>query len=130
MSRRKGVRILSICDDDGIRFSRELVLMQEGYEVSSVPSYACLSPDCMRSFHIAVLCHTVDAERAARLAEMLRWYNPSIGVLRVHSIRPPSKSFYDLDCEALPSPEELISGIRSLCAKLAEPRHQQGRRHA
>ncbi|MFP5277187.1 MAG: hypothetical protein ACLGPM_08725 [Acidobacteriota bacterium] len=130
MSRRKGVRILSICDDEGIRFSRELVLMQEGYEVESVSSRAFLNADWVRSFHIAVLCHTLSAECAASLAETLRRSNPEIRVLRVHSIRSRCDHYYDVDCEVLPGPSELLRAIESLCNYPAPPHQQSGRRPA
>lgn len=61
----RGIRILSIADDDGIRFSRELVLRQEGYEVESVTSNARFDSPWVRTFPIAVLCHSVDSNRAA-----------------------------------------------------------------
>lgn len=130
MSRRKGVRILSICDDDGIRFSRELVLIQEGYEVESVSSRSLLNADWVRSFHIAILCHTLSPECAARLAETLRCSNPQIRVLRVHSIRSHCDRFYDVDCEALPGPSELLMAIESLCSSPAPPSQQTGRKPA
>ncbi len=130
MSRRKGVRILSICDDDGIRFSRELVLIQEGYEVESVSSRSLLNADWVRSFHIAILCHSLSAEHAASLTDTLRRFNPTIRVLRVHSIRSRCDSLYDVDCEALPGPSELLAAIESLCNNPAPPHQQSGRKPA
>lgn len=116
MSGRKGIRVLSICDDDSIRFSRELVLLQEGYEVESVTSNACLEVSKARSFHVAILCHSISPERAAQIAEKLRRYNPAIRVARVHAIRPRSDHFYDADCEVFPGPDALLSAIGELCA--------------
>jgi CheY-like chemotaxis protein len=127
MSPPKGVRILSVCDDDGIRFSRELVLKQEGYEVESVPSREHLEDSRICSFHIAVLCHSLDAEDAARIANQLRDANPSIAVLRVHAIRTMSNDFYDVDCEVFPGPGQLLNGIETLRARLKSPMDKQER---
>lgn len=121
MSPTKGVRILSVCDDDGIRFSRELVLKQEGYEVESVPSDEHLEDGRIRSFHIAILCHSLGAEDAARIANRLRDANCSIAVLRVHAIRTMSNDFYDVDCEVFPGPGQLLNGIKLLSARLKPP---------
>ena len=118
MSRTKEIRLLSICDDDGIRFSRELVLEQQGYEVASVSSDEHLDENRIVSFHIAILCHSLNAEDAARIAERLRKASPSIAVLRIHAIRSMVTRFYDVDCEVLPGPGQLLSGIQMLCARL------------
>lgn len=121
MSPRKGVRILSICDDEGIRFSRELVLKQEGYQVESMTSHDPIDPARTRSFHIAVLCHSLSADRAAQIAEALRQANPNICVVRVHAIRSGVDHRYDADCEVLPGPGQLLDGIKTLCARFERP---------
>jgi DNA-binding NtrC family response regulator len=121
MSPAKGIRILSVCDDDGIRFSRELVLKQEGYEVESAPSGEHLEDSRICSFNIAVLCHSLSAEDAARIANQLRGANSSISVLRVHAIRPMSSNFYDVDCEVFPGPGQLLSGIKMLSSRMKPP---------
>jgi hypothetical protein len=130
MSPRKGVRILSICDDERIRFSRELVLMHEGYEVESVTSNTPLDVGRVRSFHIAILCHSLAAYRASQIAHMLRRYNPSIGVIRVHSLRVQMDSFYDVDCEVLPGPDAMLEGIRALAMRMGVPESRSERKQA
>ena len=130
MSPRKGVRILSICDDERIRFSRELVLMHEGYEVESVSSKTPLDVCRVRSFHIAVLCHSLAPYRASQIGHMLRRYNPAIGVVRVHSLRAQMDGFYDVDCEVLPGPDAMLEGIRALAIRLGVPKSQGERKQA
>lgn len=127
---RKGIRLLSICDDDGIRFSRELVLMQEGYEVESVASSAQLDGSYVRSFHIAILCHSLNPKRAAKITEGLRQRNPSIAVLRVHAMRSRLDPYYDVDCEVLPGPDELLDAIRSLVPRFESRGEMHERRLA
>ena len=130
MSNGKGIRVLSVCDDDGIRFSRDLVLRHEGYEVQSVPSGETLDPDRIRSFHIAVLCHSLSPHRAAEIACTLRACNPAIGVLRVHAIRSAFDHVYDVDCEVLPGPGQLLEAVKTLAVCFEAPHHETGRRHA
>lgn len=120
----KAIRILSIADDEGTRFSRELVLRQKGYEVESVKSNARFDGPWVRSFLIAILCQSIDSSRAKAITELLRQRNPSIAVVRIHSIRCCRDFYYDVDCEALPGPEQLLDALHSLAApseSLAEP---------
>lgn len=130
MSNGKGIRLLSICDDDGIRFSRDLVLRHEGYEVESVPSNEKLDAARIRSFQIAVLCHSLSPHRAAEIAFMLRRCNPGIGILRVHAIRSVVDHVYDVDCEVLPGPGQLLDAIGILATRFERPRQEAERKSA
>lgn len=112
------IRVLSVCDDEGIRRSREMVLKFEAYDVESVPSTEKLEPEQLRSFHIAVLCHSIPPSRAAELASCFRSANPDIRVVRVHAIRSHVDHVYDVDCEVFPGPGQLLSGIRTLAARI------------
>jgi DNA-binding response OmpR family regulator len=126
----KRIRILSIADDDGIRFSRELVLRQEGYEVESVTSDARFDGPWVRRFAIAVLCHSVDSSRAAEIAESLRRRNPSIAVVRVHAIRSRQELIYDVDCEVLPGPDQLLNSLQDLALRISSRDEPQARKRA
>jgi hypothetical protein len=126
----KAIRVLSICDDDGIRFSRGLVLKHEGYEVESMPSNEKLDPVWVRSFHVAVLCHSLAPSRAAQIAMTLRRCNPDIGILRVHAIRSATDHFYDVDCEVLPGPGQLLDAIHTLAARAQAPAIYEERKRA
>jgi hypothetical protein len=130
VSRGKGIRLLSICDDDGIRFSRDLVLRHEGYEVESVASNEKLDSARIQSFHIAVLCHSLSANRAAEIAFALRRSNPEIGVLRVHAIRGAVDHSYDVDCEVLPGPGQLLDAVKTLAMRYEISHRLQERRRA
>lgn len=107
--------VLSICDDDGIRYSREMVLESEGYAVQSAASNALLDVANVRCFDIAIICHSVADDQAERLAEKLRRYHPSIRVLRVQAMRSLKDHYYDVDCEALPGPISLLNALKTLC---------------
>ncbi len=127
----KPVRVLSICDDEGIRISRELVLKHEGYDVESTSSNEPLDPTRIRSFHIAILCHSLSPRQAGEITENLRKHNPEIGVLRVYAIRSLTDHYYDADCEVLSGPGQLLEGMRTLCSRL-EPSSgdSEGRKRA
>jgi CheY-like chemotaxis protein len=125
MNDNQSTKILSICDDEALRYSRQLVLESVGYEVESIPSDAPLDAVQPKGFEIAILCHSVDGIHAARLANELRRMNPNILVLRVHAIQGKQERLYDVDCEVLPDPVPLLNAIKSLRARtagtLAEP---------
>lgn len=120
MKAPKGVRILSICDDEGIRFSREMVLKEEGYDVESVDSSHPLDAAQSGSCQLAVLCHSLSPDRAARITAFLRQSNPRILVVRIHAIRSAPNPYYDADCEVLPGPGQLLQGIQSLSDRLEQ----------
>lgn len=126
----KGIRILSIADDDGIRFSRELVLRQEGYEVESVASNARFDGPWVRSFQITILCHSVESDRAAQIAETLRQRNPSIAVVRMHAIRSSMDFYYDVDCEVLPGPDQLLDALQTLVERINSRNEPQASKRA
>ena len=77
------VRILSISDDDGLRLSRELLIVNDGFETESILSNTAVSVSYARSFDIVMICRSVDPERAMALIDMLRRYNPEIRILTI-----------------------------------------------
>lgn len=119
------VRILSICDDDGLRTSRQLVLMNEGYETESVSSNTALSVLDGRSFDIALICRSLDSERATALAQELRRCYPEIHMIAIDidivESRPDSS---DLDMQVSSGPQPLLEAIRELCAREAGARKE------
>lgn len=59
MANPRFIRILSVRDDFMVRSTRELVLRKDGYEIVSIGSDELLSIPEIRSFDMAVLCHSV-----------------------------------------------------------------------
>ncbi|HWE85439.1 MAG TPA: hypothetical protein VG267_10875 [Terracidiphilus sp.] len=102
------LRVLSISDYDGLRLSRELLLTQAGYSAESHSSSSCLDVLATQSFQIAILCHSVAPELAARIAEMLHCYHPRIRVLRLHSSERNASLYFDRELDCFSSPEELL----------------------
>jgi CheY-like chemotaxis protein len=116
-----GVRILSICDDDGLRFSRQLLLDNEGYETASVTSDAALSKTAEGTFDIALICRSVDPEREVALIALLRDYHPEIQILRLTPVKNGGDSS-GADPEPLTGPEPLLEALRVRCAVKAAAR--------
>ena len=107
-------RVLSISDDDGLRCSRELLLSNEGYQTESITSITPLSVSRVRSFDIALICRSVEPERAMVLTDMLRRYNPEIQIVCISPLEnrlAPCAA----DIEIPSGPEVVLETIRELC---------------
>jgi DNA-binding NtrC family response regulator len=117
------VRILSICDDDGLRTSRHLLLMNEGYETESVSSNTVRTVLDGRSFDIALICRSISSDRATAIAQELRRSYPEIHIIAFDTIesRPDSS---DLDLQVSSGPQPLLEAIRELCAREAGSRKE------
>ena len=122
------VRILSISDDDGLRYSRELLLLNDGYYAESITSNAALSVTRVRSFDIAIICRSVQAQRAMALIDKLRRYHPEIQIVSISPLENQAEP-----CEAdiqIPSgPERILDAVRQLGTQISmrkacyEPSH-------
>lgn len=112
------VRILSISDDDGLRYSRELLLSNDGYETESITSNTTLSVTRVRSFDIAVICRSVQGERAMSLTDMLRRYHPEIQIVRISPLEDPAEHC-EVDMEIPSGPETILDAVRQLCAQFS-----------
>jgi hypothetical protein len=113
------VRILSICDYDGLRVSREWLLDREGYSTESHTSSDPLDAYALESFRLAILCHSVAPEQAIRIADLLHRRNRRIFVVRmsVASDRAHSPSF-DAEFDGFAQPDRLLAFIREAVARL------------
>jgi len=110
------VRILSISDDDGLRYSRELLLAKDGYETESMTSNTALSISRVKSanpFDIALICRSVDPERALAICSTLRRYNPGIQILCISPLENRMEA-YGGDLEILSGPEPVLEAIRQV----------------
>jgi DNA-binding NarL/FixJ family response regulator len=109
MSSHGAVHILSVCDDDGLRSSRELVLKIANYVVQSHPSNAFLQVSQVRLFDLAIVCQSINDNDAARLIERLRRYHPNLRVLRLgESSAPAAFEFGPI------TPDALLKAVRDL----------------
>jgi hypothetical protein len=112
------IRVLSVSDDDGLRFSRELLLASDGYETESITSNTPLSVTRVRSFDIAVICRSVEPERAMALTDTLRRYNPDIRILTIRQLEHQPEHC-DADLEIASGPEPVLEACRKLCMEIS-----------
>jgi len=115
------IRVLSICDDDLVRRTRELVLRKDGYEIASISSNDLLGVPEIRRFDVAVICHSVPPARAMQLVERLRRYKPEIRLLTVNPRVRRVDPYYDVDSEVLAGPGALLKGVKQLLDRNAAP---------
>lgn len=106
------IRILSICDYDGLRVARELLLNQEGYSTESYASSDSFDALSGQIFHLAILCHSVAQQQAIRIADMLHRYNSRILVLRLGNSDPRCSSSFDCEVDGFTGPGKLLEIIR------------------
>jgi hypothetical protein len=114
MNNGNSVRILSISDDEDLRLSRELVLKSAQYDVESLASDADFNAVPVGSFEVAIICHSVDLERSARLAGTLRRWNPGIRILHLHPFPAKQMVLFDVESDAFTTPHLLLRTIGSL----------------
>jgi CheY-like chemotaxis protein len=115
-------RILSICDDDALRSSRELILRHDGYDVVSANSIHASNTARRGEFDIVILCHSADSQLTRQAVGFLRERNPEIRILRVNAARPELDGHPDLTCNSLDGPLALLSAIKKLSNWKAEER--------
>jgi hypothetical protein len=120
MSGQETLRILCVCDDDAIRFLREPVLQDAGYQVKWLPSNAAFEVATVRSFDVAILCQSVAWKRAAHVSALLRRSNPLIRILRVNTLRSEMENGFYVDCEVIAGPGLLIQVLDALRKRLSE----------
>jgi DNA-binding NarL/FixJ family response regulator len=111
MNSDRPVHVLSVCDDNGLRSSRELVLKVDKYVVHSHPSNVFWAASEIRLFDVAIICQSVDDEDAARLIERLSQYNPNLRVLRLAGYSASEAHA----CGPL-QPDVLLEAVRDLVA--------------
>jgi hypothetical protein len=115
------VRILSISDDDGLRLSRQLLLVNEGYDVVSLNSNDALSVSAATPCDIALICQSVHPQRAAALPRMLRSQHPEILIVWTAGIENRT-GLSEGDLQVSSGPERLLEAIRGLCNQRAAAR--------
>jgi DNA-binding response OmpR family regulator len=116
--------VLSICHDEGLRLSRELLLQTDGYQTESIESNTAITVRRARSFDLALICRSVDRARAITVIEMLRRYHPAIQILCIAPLDYLA-DMYHADFEGPSGPQALLNAIRSLLQQRTGP----GRAH-
>jgi hypothetical protein len=120
MRNSQNFRILSICDDDAIRYTRDRLLAEAGFRAEWLPSNAFLSDVQVRKCSVAVICESVDWKRTAQLSATLRRMNPTMHVVRVFSVGPGAESHADAECEIVNGSAGLLGHLGELSGRTKE----------
>ena len=77
-----------------------------------------LSATIVRTFDIAIICRSVESERALVLAELLREWNPEIRILTM-SQQEELRHELVTGLEIAPGPEALLEACRKVSEEIA-----------
>jgi CheY-like chemotaxis protein len=82
-------RILLICDDPTLQYTRSKVLESAGYAVETARSTLIVEEMFLRGLGLVLLCHTISEDVAARLVNAFARLAPQIAVLRISALNNP-----------------------------------------
>lgn len=85
-------RIISICDDETLSVSREMLLKHEHYKVDSFSSFDHPGIALVQDADLAIFCHTVDAKSVRALRDIFLRHNPRIRFLNLSFVPRDSVS--------------------------------------
>jgi hypothetical protein len=100
---------------------RDLLLQEEGYQTESIESSTAIPASRVRSFDLALICRSIDSERAMALAGFLRQYHPAIQILAIDPLDSWPDTYHP-DLEVPPGPQALLDAVRSLVEQPRRPR--------
>lgn len=106
-------RILLISDYEGLRYSRELLLGKQGYDVHSVTSGEFLAaPDSFRC-DVVILCQSLESDRALLVSLVLRRAQPTPALMRVYPFRIGCEPVFDLGVDGFDGPAVLLDVLQT-----------------
>lgn len=111
MDRR--TRILLISDYEGLRFSRELLLRKHGYDVEALSSGQFLAKSELCQCDLAILCQSLESDRALLIGAILRRTEPGTVLLRVHPFRRGLEPEFDLCVAGFDGPGVLLNVLQA-----------------
>jgi hypothetical protein len=97
-----------------------LLLQKDGYQTESMESNTAIPASRVRSFDLALICRSVDSERAIALAGFLRQYHPAIQILSINPL-DSSPDTYHPDLKVASGPQALLDAVRSLLQQPTRP---------
>ena len=113
-------RLLSIAADAALRTSRQLILEQAGFEVTSAADKEEALAACLNgSFSLLVIGQTEIEGDSERLAKLLRKKCPGVPILELHSHGTPHLPKADFSVETLDGPEALVLTVQRILEKAA-----------
>jgi len=105
-------RILLISDYEGLRYSRERVLRQQGYAVESMTSGEFLAKPGAIRCDLVILCQSLESDRALHIGAILRRTQPAPALLRVYPVRMGFEPEFDLGVDGFDGPAVLLDLLR------------------
>jgi DNA-binding response OmpR family regulator len=106
-------RILSVSNDKSLLESREMLLRESGYEVTSAWGASEGLKHCTAKFDLLIIGHSMPHEEKQSLVKAFRARN-SAPVLALH--REDEQMLEGADFEIPPDPEVVVSAVASLTA--------------
>lgn len=111
---RNVARVLCFGRDPLLLETRRAVLAKH-FDVTPVESLAALRRiSYSRSFHLAVLCHSLSGSEYRETVKFLRRCCPQVGIVALTAV-DPERALEDADCRlpGLDGPQALIGAVRS-----------------
>jgi hypothetical protein len=90
-----------------------LLLQKDGYQTESMESNTAIPATRVPSYDLALICRSVDCERATAIVGLLRQYHPSIQILSINPL-DSSADTYHPDLKVPPGPQALLDAVHSL----------------
>jgi hypothetical protein len=120
-------RLLSVSYDLQLLRSREMILQQAGYDVTSATSFAEVTAACARSnFDFAVVGHSIPRQQQEQIAAMVRERCESACIVGLQLLVSEQLPFADLTVSSH-DPAALVEQLKNFTHK---PRRHQGGRQA
>ena len=114
-------RILSICTDDGLRASREALLLKTGAEVLSADFVTGMQLATEQQFDLLVIGHSLHMEEAVPLVTVFRERWPGSKILHLGALIQSERSQipYDKSIDWMDGPEMFLRAARRLLRETA-----------
>ncbi len=103
------VRVLLIGNDGFLLWTRELVLKQAGYAVSSALTANIAEHNVETD--IVVLCSSIATEAAEALARTVKTGHPSIQIVRLSPSTSIHDGYFDIVCDPTRGPVNLLAEL-------------------
>jgi hypothetical protein len=96
------------------RQTKVSALRRPGYEIVSVSGHADVDELTRTPFDIAIVCQSVDPDRAICMLAALRQSNPKLRILRINRYRDPPAYSFDVEYELPARPSALLRAAAAL----------------
>lgn len=110
--------VLSICSNDSIGHTRQLVLEAAGYHVETVANVRDMRGACRRhTFQLIIVCHSLKKEAKQFIAANGKVLCPRTPILELCRLAPEMATGHHL---VYPDPEALLRSVESIIGPSAQ----------